>query len=178
MQPSPTPPCLTSIAPPASRIMSLWRRMDVALLQDLAAFIITTNFARLKHWMTVRLSTRVLDPAASGRRRRLAGALTRSCSSSPSWPLQAAVGVGASGVPWPRRRRERPSPWGSRTLFFPRQRAAWPPPPPPGGRSCHLTTFGHAGNGQLGVWCAEAAVSSLASGTATVFWVLFKTCNG
>jgi hypothetical protein len=52
--------------------------MDVASLQDLAAFIITSNFARLKHWMTVRLSTRVLDPAASGRCRRLAGALTRS----------------------------------------------------------------------------------------------------
>ncbi len=51
-------------------------------------------------------------PAACGRLRRWAGAQPCSYTHAPMRPAQAAVGDGGSGVPWPRPRRERPSPRG------------------------------------------------------------------
>ncbi len=110
-------------------------------------------------------------PAASGRRRRLAGALTRSCISSPRRPALAAVGVGASGVPWPHLRRRRPPPRGTRPRPVDPRDATWPPPPPTGCCSWYLVAVGpligndgHGGNGRFGArWTGVTATSRVKS---------------
>ncbi len=155
--PPPTPPRRTESTSSTSAASSTSKREPLAMRRWLFGSP-AVDSAWLNFQQTVPMTTVDVDPAASGRRRRLAGAHTRSCISPPMRPALAAVGVGASGALWPHRRRRRPSPRGSRPRSVSRRGAVWPPPLPPGCRSCYLMAVGpllgrdgHGGNGQFGI---------------------------